>query len=318
MERRTILAAVGGAALGIAGTGAPVPAAAYDGPRVGTDTVTDLRAGLSGLYGLDDRFGGATVGPLAAAHLSRVQRLIDTGRYPETIGRQLRLIGGETAEHVGWLAFDAGDHARARRYWTQARDTATELRDDSLAVLVLASLSLLELREEQPHDGLDHARRAAALAAPWAPPALMSILATREARALAMLGDSASARTTLASAARLSEQDRGSRPAPDWTLFHGPAELAAAQAELFTAAGHHKAAVTWLRRSLERQEVTYARNEALHRGRLAGALARSGEADEAAHHIQQGEALLTEVSSGRAREGLAVARRELDRIRPTR
>ncbi|MFB7467083.1 hypothetical protein ACFCZ1_26910 [Streptomyces sp. NPDC056224] len=318
VERRNLLAAAGGAALGIAGIGAAVPAAAFDGLRVGTDTVTDLRSGLASLYGLDDRFGGATVGPLAAAHLSRVQRLIDTGSYPETIGRQLRLISGETAEHVGWLAFDAGDHTRARRYWTQARDTATELRDDSLAVLVLASLSLLELREERPHDGLDHARRAAALAAPWAPPSLMSILATREARALAMLGDSASARTTLASAARLYEKDRGSRPAPDWTLFHGPAELAAAQAELFTAAGHYKAAVTWLRRSLERQEVTYARNEALHRGRLAGALARSGEADEAAHHIEQGEALLTEVSSGRAREGLAVARRELDRIRPTR
>ncbi|MFJ4866134.1 hypothetical protein [Streptomyces sp. NPDC088748] len=61
-----------------------------------------------------------------------------------------------------------------------------------------------------------------------------------------------------------------------------------------------------------------ARNEVLHRGRLAGALARSGEADEAAHHIDQGEALLTEVSSGRAREGLAVARRELDLIRRAR
>ncbi|UUU37595.1 hypothetical protein [Streptomyces sp. NBC_00162] len=318
MERRTILAAAGGAALGLTGIGTAMPAAAAGGPRVGTHTVTDLRSGLASLYGLDDRFGGATVGPLATAHLARVQRLIDTGSYPDTIGRQLRLISGETAEHVGWLAFDAGDHPRARRYWTQARDTATELRDDSLAVLVLASLSLLELREERPRDGLDHARRASVLAAPWAPPSLMSILATREARALAMLGDSASARTTLASAARLYEKDRGSRPAPDWTLFHGPAELAAAQAELFTAAGHHKAAVTWLRRSLERQEVTYARNEALHRGRLAGALARSGEADEAAHHIEQGEALLTEVSSGRAREGLAVARRELDRIRPAR
>ncbi|MGO4462599.1 hypothetical protein AB4039_35725 [Streptomyces sp. M-16] len=94
--------------------------------------------------------------------------------------------------------------------------------------------------------------------------------------------------------------------------------MASAQAELFTAAGHHRAAVSWLRRSLERQEAAYARNEALQRDGLAGALARSGEADEAVHHIEQGEALLTEVSSGRAREGLAAARRELDRVRPTR
>ncbi|WP_327267134.1 hypothetical protein OG444_40085 (plasmid) [Streptomyces sp. NBC_01232] len=316
-DRRTILAAAGGIALGATGIGA-APATAYDAPRIGTDTVTDLRRGLASLYGLDDRFGGATVGPLAAAHLSRVRRLIDTGSYPETISRQLRLISGETAEHVGWLAFDAGDHARARTYWTQARETAAELRDDSLGVLVLASMALLELREKQPRPALDHARRAAELAAPWAPPSLLSILATREARALAMLGDSASARATLANAARLYEKDRGSRSAPDWTLFHGPAELASAQAELFTAAGHHRAAVSWLRRSLERQETAYARNEALQRAGLAGALARSGDADEAAHHIEQGESLLTEVSSGRARESLAVARRELDRVRPTR
>ncbi|GAA3386371.1 hypothetical protein [Streptomyces racemochromogenes] len=317
-DRRALLAAAGGAALGLAGVGASPAAAAFDGPRVGTDTVTDLRQGLAGLYGLDDRFGGATVGPLAAAHLSRIQRLIDTGSYPETIGRQLRLISGETAEHVGWLSFDAGDHQRARHYWTLARDTATELRDDSLAVLVLASLSLLELREHQPKDALDHARRAAALAAPWAPPSLLSILATRQARALAMLGDSASARTTLANAARLYEKDQGSRPAPAWTLFHGPAELASAQAELFTAVGHHKGAVTWLRNSLERQEANYARNEALQRAGLAGALARYGDAEEAEHHIQRGEALLCEVSSGRALESLATARRELDQLRPSR
>ncbi|MEU3317112.1 hypothetical protein ABZ743_31155 [Streptomyces sp. NPDC006662] len=109
------------------------------------------------------------------------------------------------------------------------------------------------------------------------------------------------------------EAEEECAPEPDVAqrLFHGPAELASAQAELFTAAGHHRAAVLWLRRSLERQETTYARNEALQRAGLATALARCGEAEEAAHHITQGEALLTEVSSGRAREGLAAARREL-------
>ncbi|MFJ3841096.1 hypothetical protein ACWGHM_36785 [Streptomyces sp. NPDC054904] len=309
VERRKLFA-MSAAVLGSAAL--PAPADAY-APQVGTDTVADLRLGLTSLYGLDDRFGGATVGPLADAHLSRVQRLISTGTYPDTIGRQLRLISGETAEHVGWLAFDAGDHQRARHYWTQARDTAVGLRDDSLTVLVLASLSLLELREQDPKAALNHAQRASALAQPWAPPSLLSILATRQARALALLGDRSAARTTLTHAARLYDQDQGSRPAPAWTLFHGPAELGMAQAELFTAVGHHRAAVRWLRLALERQEATYARNEALARAGLAGALARSGEADEAAFHIKQGEALLTEVSSGRAREGLAQARRELAR-----
>jgi len=319
VNRRAFMNAAGGAALSAA---VPThlrgddPRAARSGLRIGTDAVTDLRTGLADLYGLDDRYGGDAVGPLAAAHLARVERLIRTGIYPETIGRQLRLIAGETAEHVGWLAFDAGDNARARHYWAQAMKRAEELPDDSLAVLVMASMSLLNLREDQPREARDLARRAFDQAKPWAPPTLLSILVTREARALSTLGDHATARATLANAVRLYEQDRASRPAPDWTTFHGPAELCHAQAHLFTQMGHHGAAVSWLRRALERHDASYARNEALGRGALASALALSGEADEAAHHIREGEALLVEVSSGRARLALSDARKALTRLDP--
>ncbi|MBV7697640.1 hypothetical protein [Streptomyces sp. TRM70350] len=319
VNRRAFLNAAGGTALGAA---VPThhqrddPRADESELRIGTDAVTDLRTGLANLYGLDDRYGGAIVGPLAAAHLARVDRLIKTGTYPETIGRQLRLIAGETAEHVGWLAFDAGDSAAARRSWAKAQKRAEELGDASLAVLVMASTSLLSLREGNPREALNLARRASERAKPWAPPTLLSILATREARALATLGDHTAARTTLAHAVHLYEQDRATRPAPEWTTFHGPAELCHAQAHLFTEMGHHGAAVDWLRRSLERHEASYARNEALGRGALASALVRSGEAEEAAHHIRKGQALLTEVSSGRARLALSAAREELARLAP--
>jgi hypothetical protein len=172
------------------------------------------------------------------------------------------------------------------------------------------------LRENQPREAVDLTQHAQEQARHWAPPALVSILATREARALALLGDMTAARVTLARAAKLYEQDQGSRPAPAWTEFHGPDEIADAQAQLFIAAGHHRAAVTWLRKSLERQGATYARNEAIGRGALACALARAGEAEEAAYQIQQSEALFAEVSSERAHETLADARHELARLRP--
>lgn len=320
VHRRAFLntsgSAVIGAALPILSANSPERAAAPDRPRLGTDTVADLRSGLASLYGLDDRFGGATVGPLAAAHLSRVERLIDTGSYPGTIGRQLRLIAGETAEHVGWLAFDAGDHPRARTYFDMALDRAQELQDDSLSVLVMASMSSLCLHDGKPREALDLTRRAQDQARRWAPPTLMSILVTREARALALLDDARAARTTLSRAASLYEQECGARPVPDWTVFHGASEIADAQADLFSVAGHHGAAVTWLRKALERRETTYARNEALYRGALAVSLVRSGEPEEAAHEITEGAALLSEVSSGRARETLTQARHELARLKP--
>lgn len=306
VNRRSFLALAGGAAVSAA-----VPA-----HRIGTETVMDLRTGLASLYGLDDRFGGATVGPLAQAHLARAERLIATSSYPSTIGRQLRLIAGETAEHVAWLAFDAGDNDRARTYWHHALVRAEELQDDSLAVVVLASMALMNLREREPAQALDLTRRAQEKARAWAPPSLVSILMTREARALAMLGDHVNARSTLAQAARSYEQERGARPVPDWAVFHGPAELALAQASLFTEAGYHKAAVEWLRRSLGNQEASYARNEALVRFNLAGALAQAGEAEEAAHEITSGAVLLTEVSSGRARTSMQEAHFHLQALNP--
>ncbi|WP_143685819.1 hypothetical protein [Streptomyces sp. 1331.2] len=306
VNRRSFLALAGGAAV----------SAAVPTPRIGTETVMDLRAGLASLYGLDDRFGGATVGPLAQAHLARAERLIATSSYPSTIGRQLRLIAGETAEHVAWLAFDAGDNDRARTYWHHALVRAEELQDDSLAVVVLASMALMNLREREPAQALELTRRAQDRAQAWAPPSLVSILMTREARALAMLGDHVNARSTLARATRSYEQERGARPVPDWAVFHGPAELALAQASLFTEAGHHKAAVEWLRRSLGSQESSYARNEALVRFNLAGALAQAGEAEEAAHEIASGAVLLTEVSSGRARTSMQEAHSHLQALNP--
>ncbi|MEV7353682.1 hypothetical protein [Kitasatospora sp. NPDC091276] len=300
----------------IALTGGAVVSAALPQPRIGAETVMDLRTGLASLYGLDDRFGGATVGPLAQAHFSRVERIIATTSYPGTIGRQLRLIAGETAEHVAWLAFDAGDHQRALVHWHHALTRAEELQDHSLAVLVMASMALMNLREKQPDKALELARGAQEKAKGWAPPSLLSILATREARALAMLGDHVSARSTLANASRVYEQERGARPLPDWALFHGPGELAMAQAALFTESGHHKAAVDWLRRSLGHQESSYARNEALVRFSLAGALARAGEAEESAHELKSGSVLLTEVSSGRARSSMQEAHSFLHALDP--
>jgi tetratricopeptide (TPR) repeat protein len=320
VHRRAFLTASGGAAIGAAipasSAATPDRADLSERPRLGTDAVTDLRSGLVSLYKLDDRFGGTAVGPLAAAHLARVERLITTGSYAQTTGRQLQLIAGETAEHVGWLAFDAGDHPRARTYFGKALGRAEELRDDPLGVLAMTTMSLLCLRDGKPREALDLTRRAQDQARCWAPPTLLSILVTREARALALLSDATAARAALARAARLYEEDRGTRPAPSWTDFYGPAEIAYVQAQLFSVAGHHRAAVTWLRKALERQEATYARNEAITRGALAAALARSGEADEAAYQLTEGESLLSEVASGRARATLAEARHELARLKP--
>ncbi|MFE6176064.1 hypothetical protein [Streptomyces sp. NPDC056464] len=86
------------------------------GPKgsVGTAHVIELREGLRSLYQLDGAYGGGDVRSLARKHLKRIERIVNTNTYPDTIGRQLQLLSGETAEHCGWLYYDADNQTAAR------------------------------------------------------------------------------------------------------------------------------------------------------------------------------------------------------------
>lgn len=207
------------------GAAAGVTLVASTPNATGTAHVEELREGLRSLYALDDAYGGGDVRSLAVRHLRRIRRVINTGSYPDSIGRQLELLGGETAEQCAWLYYDADDQEAARRYWGEALTTATMLRNTSLEVLVLASLSMQATYEDRPRDGYNLARAARQRAEGMASPVLLSLIAAREARALAVMRDGRAARQGLAQAMRLVERANRGQPPPVWAAFHGPAEL---------------------------------------------------------------------------------------------
>lgn len=281
---------------------------------VGTSHIVELREGLRSLYTLDDAYGGGDVRSLAVRHLRRVRRVINTGSYPDTIGRQLQMLAGETAEQCGWLYYDADDQDAARRYWGEALTTATMLRDDGLEILVLASLSMQASYEGRPRDGYDLARAAHQRAVALGSPVLVSLLAAREARALTLMRDPSSARKRLAESMRMVDRSDRGRPAPDWAAFHGHAELEYAQGLLYTETGHHKAAVPFLRAALAHQHRTYGRNRALYRLTLARGLVKAGEVDEGAAEAVGSLEHLAEVESGRVGRRLTEVRGLLDGV----
>ncbi|GAA2463184.1 hypothetical protein GCM10010405_54530 [Streptomyces macrosporus] len=284
---------------------------------VGTTHLLELREGLRSLYQLDDAYGGGDVRSLAVRHLRRVRRVINTCSYPDIIGRQLQLLAGETAEHCAWLYYDAGDQDQARRYWGEALTTATMLRDDSLEILALASLSMQASHEGRPRDGYDLARAAQERAARFGSPALQSLIAAREARALSLMRDRKAAGARLAESMRLIDRAGRGRPSPEWAAFHGHAELDYAQGLLYTEIGHHRAAVTFLRAALAHQDRTYGRNRALYRLTLARGLLQAGEVDEGAAHAVESLEHLEEVESGRVMRRLtevAGLLREVDAV----
>lgn len=303
VDRREFLgagAAAGAAACRLIPAGNPTPPLAAGAP-VGAAHVRELRLALANLYALDDAFGGADVRPLAVRLLRRIRRVINTCDYPDTIGRQLQLAAAQTAEHCGWLSFDAWHQDDARRYWGEALATARVLHDEPLEVVVLASMSLQALYENRAREARDLARAAQDRAANCSSPAVLSLLAVREAYALARMQDQAGARRALALSMRLMEKGGNGRVTPDWASFHGPAELTYAQGQLYAEAGHYKAAVPYVHAALSQQYGAYGRNRALYRLTLAGALIRSGEVEHGCAELISTAHSLDEIGSARAR-----------------
>jgi tetratricopeptide (TPR) repeat protein len=315
VDRRAFLADSIGV---VAATGLPEPVAhlspAGRQGAIGTTHLLELQEGLRSLYHLDDSYGGGDVRPLAVRHLHRIRRIINTSTYSDALGRQLQLLAGETAEHCAWLYYDANDQDQARRYWGEALTAATMLRDTSLAILVLASLSLQASNEGRPRDGYDLARAAQDQATRFGSPTLQSLLASREAWALSLMGDHTGARRRLAEAMRLLDRSGHGRPSPEWAAFHSAAELDYTQGLLHTENGHHDRAVHFMRAALEHQDRAYGRNRVLYRLTLARTLIQAGDADEGAGHARDCLGHLDEIESGRVMQRLSEVADLLDRV----
>lgn len=300
VERRAFLADSLGAA---ASMSLPVSARPMSAPgsagAVGVDHVLELRAGLRSLIQLDDAYGSGGVVPLAVRHLHRVRRVINTGKYADTIGRQLHLLVGEIASQCGWLYYDAGDQDNAKRYLGEALTAATMLDDANLEVEVFATMTLQACREGRAREALDLAHAAQQRATRLDSPVLQSLIATREARALACMGDGTAANRSLSAAMRHLERRGRGRPAPDWTAFYGPSELNFAQAAVYTELGDHRAATGFHRATMTQRDTNYGRNYAMDILDLAKNLIDVGEVDEGAAYAMSVLGHLKEIDSGR-------------------
>ncbi|MEU9885331.1 hypothetical protein [Sphaerisporangium sp. NPDC051011] len=304
VNRRTFVTTAAGAAAGVA-IGSLTPPEA-----VGTPHVQELRAGLRSLQTLGDAHGGSDVRPLAIRHLQRIHRIIETSRYPDTIGRQLRLLAGETANRCAYVHFDACDHETARHYWGEALTIGTTMQNDELKAQALAMLGFQANYEGRPRHARDLLGAAKKYAEAMKSSVLLSIIASREAHALSLLGDHLAARAELARAMRLMEHPQRGRPAPTWTAFYDRDELEHVQGLLYTETGQHQAAVSYFRSSLEHTAASYGRNRITSQITLAHSLVRAGDVDEGSAMAVAGLGQLHEVSSGRVR-ALVVALRNL-------
>jgi hypothetical protein len=297
-----------GTAVALAAGGLTFPDTA---PRIGASEVERLRAEVRSLYQLDDRLGGGAVYERALTQLRVVRQLLETARYNSITGRRLQVVAGELTEHVGWLAFDAGRPATARRFFTEALYIADLSESANLKTLVLASMTLHAATCGSGREALDLAESAQRAARPVGTPKLSSLLAAREGLAHGRLGDAARGGGALASAERLLAEGDDSED-EDWLAFWGPADLFGAVASVQLSLGVPAHAAHAGRVALASVDPAYPRNEALYLASLAQALVALGDVDEGVTVASDALSRLGAITSARVRGRLRSLRGQLE------
>ena len=218
---------------------------------------------------------------------------------------ELLSLEAQWAQFCGWLYQDLGDHAASEQWYAQALDRGHELADDDMVA------SILSMRANAAW-GYQDARRCIALSEAsyritTASPGVRALAAQQLARGHALTGDRERCERALDEAMRLSEQ-AATQPerTPPWIYYQSPARLEIQRAMCYRDLGLHARAADMLRRAIDELPATYRRDRGQYLARLAVALWRAGEQDEA--HVVAAEARQLAETTGSARTMLELER----------
>ncbi len=318
MRRRDVLKNLTGAAalvgFTLVGDEEGNPLAAEDLGRVGDAHAAQLEEAPKHLYNLDYRYGGDTLCDQAAAQLRRAHRLLNNGLYTYKVGNRLQVAAGELGICAGWLAFDAGRQDQARYCYTEALAAARMADNNQLEVHVLANMSMQAVAVNRPREGLNLAQAAQRAAKSWATPTMDALLAMREARAYARLGDAKESDKAMARAWTAFGKRTAAEDSPVWIDFFDEAELTGNEGTCELDVKRPHRAVKLLEAACQQHREGFVRNRSIYTVRLAMA---NLERRDLARAVELGEEALVlvanEVTSTRTVNELRDFRRRLVR-----
>jgi hypothetical protein len=194
-------------------------------PGGGAAAAGRIRAFTHSLMDLDFQYGGGHVRRMLLFYFrSEIMPLL-RAQHPDPVRRELFSAAAETAEMLGWSAYDAGRHGAAQRYFAQGLRLAGEAADPVLGARLMSSLSHQANYLGQFQDALHLARAAQSAAVGRATPTVTSMFLAMEARALASLGDRAGCAAVL-HRAELQLDQRAPASDPPWIYYFDELELA--------------------------------------------------------------------------------------------
>jgi transcriptional regulator with XRE-family HTH domain len=211
------------------------------------DYVAGVRATVQRLVGLEIAHGGTEIADLRARCFRSVRQRLAAGAAP-AVTRDLQAAAAEMAEVAGWLLHDADRQDAARQMNNEGLFLARLTGDRSMELFILANASLVALFTHQPGEALMIAN--AALDSGDLTARERVIFRTRQARALAQLGDGRAALRNM-DEAQSTFWDGASSSDPAWAWWVDAAEVRAHIALAHGDLGEAGKSADLLQRSVE-------------------------------------------------------------------
>jgi len=271
-----------------------------------------LTARIQQLRQLDDSGSSGLVLDWALQDLQWAERLAAKYSYDASTGRQLHRIIAELGQLTAWLTADQGQAELSNSRFLAALGAARAAGDRPLAAYIISCMSYRAGWAGRPEEALRLIRIARKGSAQEDMGIGQALLATREARAHASLGDEAACQRALDEAAELSRAGRPSAE-PLWAYWLTPAVMVADAGRAWLELGRPERAEPYLTRGIDLLQGSQPRNLLLHSASLAEARLARGELDGAAAAATDALTLAEHVSSQRAHARLMALRRRFVR-----
>jgi hypothetical protein len=248
--------------------------------RIGWPDIQRLHGVRRQLKAMDNAYGGGVAFPMAVGYLRGEVALI-TALYDAAVGRALFGVVAQLSHDVGWMAYDAGDHRLASRYFGQALRLAHAAGDRLFGGRVLAAMSHQALHIGFVQVAVDLARAARTGTERVAPPTAAAMLAAMETMAQAAGHDRALCTAALVAAEAALDRAGPGDDNPDWLDFDVGGLLGhAARAYRYLRQG--KECARFAEDSIARCSTGHGRTRAQRLAILAAAHVQLGNLDEAA------------------------------------
>lgn len=268
--------------------------------KIGAPDVDRLRTMRDTFDRLDSTFGGAHARNALVQYLrTELPRLLRASGSGE-VRQALFAAAGEATQLAAWMAYDAGLHGLAQRYFIQALGFADAANDRLLAASILDAMSHQASYLGSYREAANMARAARLGTDSIGIPILTSHFHAMEARALARSGEAEACDRAMGAAVEHFERHvDGDGPA--WIGYFDAAELAAELSHCHRDLGRPDKAIEYATQALDSASGDYVRSDFFVAMVLADSHLDRGDVDEACQVAAKAFAVGETLESARCR-----------------